>query len=102
MIEAGRSARQVGRSVLTVSRCWDQWTEWTLFIRRQGSRCPRQTTHRKDHHIIRHARVEHTASLSAVQTPVASSLWTHVSSRTIIRCLAEGHLVSRCLYLCCQ
>lgn len=99
MMEAGwsarRVARQVGRSDFTVRRCWDQWTEETSFTRRPGSGRPRQTSRREDRHIIRHARVEPTASLAAIQTQAAPSLRAPVSSRTIARRLAEGHLVSR-------
>ncbi|GFV50183.1 transposable element Tcb2 transposase [Trichonephila clavipes] len=68
MIEAGWPARQVGRYDLTVRRCWDQWTEETSFTRRPGSGRPRQTSSREYRHIIRHACVEPTASLAAVET----------------------------------
>ncbi|GFV25791.1 transposable element Tcb2 transposase [Trichonephila clavipes] len=85
------SGSQVGRSALTVRRCWDQWTEDTSFTRRPGR--PRQTSRREDRHIIRQARVERTASLATVQTQAAPSIQAPVSSRTIARRLAEGHLV---------
>ncbi|GFW17763.1 HTH_Tnp_Tc3_2 domain-containing protein [Trichonephila clavipes] len=55
----------------------------------------RRISRREDRHIIRHARVELTASLAAVRTLAAASLRAHVSSRTIARRQAEGHLVSR-------
>ncbi|GFU25904.1 transposable element Tcb2 transposase [Trichonephila clavipes] len=97
MMEVGWSARrvghQVGRSNLTVTRCWDQWTEMMSFSGRPGSRRPRQTNSREDRHIIRHACVEPT-SLAAVQKQAAPSLRAPVSSRTIARRLAEGHLVT--------
>ncbi|PRD35260.1 UNVERIFIED_CONTAM: hypothetical protein NCL1_12066 [Trichonephila clavipes] len=67
------------------------------FTRRQGSGRPRQTSRREDHHIVRNARVQPTASSAATQAQVAPSLGAPVSSRTIRRQLAEGHLVSRCL-----
>ncbi|GFS84590.1 HTH_Tnp_Tc3_2 domain-containing protein [Trichonephila clavipes] len=73
-----------------VRRCWDQWIQETSFTRPPGSGCPRQISHREDHHIIRHAHVEPTSSLAAVQTQAAP-----VSSQTVARGLAVGHLVSR-------
>ncbi|GFX48838.1 transposable element Tcb2 transposase [Trichonephila clavipes] len=65
------------------------------FTRRPGSGRPRQTSCREDRHIVRNARVQPTASSAAFQAQVAPSL-EKVSSRTIRRCLAEGHLGSRC------
>ncbi|GFS97454.1 transposable element Tcb2 transposase [Trichonephila clavipes] len=62
---------------------------------RPGSGRPRQTSHQVDHHIVRNARVQPTASSAAVQAQVAPSLGPPVSSRTIRRCLAEGHLGSQ-------
>ncbi|GFU55655.1 transposable element Tcb2 transposase [Trichonephila clavipes] len=95
MMEAGWSARslarQVGCSDLTVRRCWDQWTEETAFTRRPGSARYRQTSRREDRHIKRHAFVEPTASLAAVQTLAALLLRASVSSRTIARHLDERH-----------
>ncbi|GFT25193.1 transposable element Tcb2 transposase [Trichonephila clavipes] len=52
---------------------------------------PRQTSCREDRHIIRHARVEPTASF----TQAAPSIRAPVSSRTIAMCLTDGHLISR-------
>ncbi|GFY28324.1 HTH_Tnp_Tc3_2 domain-containing protein [Trichonephila clavipes] len=66
------------------------------FTRRQGSGRPRQSSRRKDRHIASNARVQPTASSAALQAQVAPSLGGHVSSRTIGRCLAEGHLGSLC------
>ncbi|GFT17446.1 transposable element Tcb2 transposase [Trichonephila clavipes] len=60
------------------------------------SASPRQTSHREDRHIVRNARVQPTASSAAIQAQVAPSLGAPVSSRTIRRCLAKGHLGSRC------
>ncbi|GFW41568.1 transposable element Tcb2 transposase [Trichonephila clavipes] len=98
MMEAGwsarRVARQLGRSDCVVRRCWDQWIR-EIFTRRQGSRRLRQTSRREDCHIVRNARVQPTALSVAVQAQVAPSLGTSVSSRTIRRHLAEGHLRSR-------
>ncbi|GFT07498.1 transposable element Tcb2 transposase [Trichonephila clavipes] len=55
LMEAGwsarRVARQLGRSDLTVRRCWNQWTEDTSFTRWSGSGRPRQTSRREDRHI---------------------------------------------------
>ncbi|GFW59619.1 HTH_Tnp_Tc3_2 domain-containing protein [Trichonephila clavipes] len=65
------------------------------FTRRPGSGCPRQTSRREDHHIIRHTRMQPTASLAVVQTKTAPSLRAPASSRSIAKCLTEGHLVSR-------
>ncbi|GFW21582.1 HTH_Tnp_Tc3_2 domain-containing protein [Trichonephila clavipes] len=62
------------------------------FTRRSGSGHPRQTNRREDLHIVRNARVQPTASLDAIQAPVAPSLEAPVSSLTIRRRLAEGHL----------
>ncbi|GFV78558.1 transposable element Tcb1 transposase [Trichonephila clavipes] len=56
---------------------------------------PRQTSHREDRHIVRNARVQPTASSAAIQAQVAPSLEAPVSSRTIRRHPAEGHLGSR-------
>ncbi|GFW09570.1 transposable element Tcb2 transposase [Trichonephila clavipes] len=47
--------------------CWDQWIREISFIRRPGSGRPRQTSHREDHHIVRNARVQSTASSAAIQ-----------------------------------
>ncbi|GFY19292.1 transposable element Tcb2 transposase [Trichonephila clavipes] len=99
MMETGwsaeRVARQLGRSDCVVRRCWDQWIREMSFTRRLGSGCPRQTSRREDHHIVRNARVQPTTSSSAFQAQVAPSLGASVSSRTIRRSLAEGHLESR-------
>ncbi|GFW63865.1 transposable element Tcb2 transposase [Trichonephila clavipes] len=96
MMEAGwsarRVARQFGRSVCVMRRCWDQWIREMSFTRRPGSGRSRQTSRREDHHIVRNARVQPTASSPAIQTHVAPSLGAPVSSRTIRRRLAEGHL----------
>ncbi|GFW65601.1 HTH_Tnp_Tc3_2 domain-containing protein [Trichonephila clavipes] len=65
------------------------------FTLRPGSERPRQTSRREDHHIVRNVRVQPTASSAAIQAQVAPSLAAPVSSRTIRRRLAEGHLGSR-------
>ncbi|GFY25347.1 transposable element Tcb2 transposase [Trichonephila clavipes] len=62
------------------------------FTRRPGSVHPRQTSRREDGHIVRNACVQSTASLATLQAQVAPSLGAPVSSRTIRRRLAEGHL----------
>ncbi|GFX69128.1 HTH_Tnp_Tc3_2 domain-containing protein [Trichonephila clavipes] len=93
MIEAGWSARQLalqlGRCDCVVRRCWDQDMSFT---RRPGSGYPRQISCRENHHIVRNARVLPTAALAAVQAQLAPSLEASVYSRTMQRCLAEGHL----------
>ncbi|GFT18160.1 HTH_Tnp_Tc3_2 domain-containing protein [Trichonephila clavipes] len=65
------------------------------FTRRPGSGRPRHISRREDHHIVRNARVQPTASSAAIQVKVAPSLGAPVSSRTIRRCLAEGQLGSQ-------
>ncbi|GFV77695.1 transposable element Tcb2 transposase [Trichonephila clavipes] len=100
MMEAGWSARQVacqlGRSDCVVRRCRDQWIREMSFTRRQGSGRHLQTSRREDRHIERNACVQPIASSVAIQAQVAPSLGAPVSSRTIRRCLAEGHLGTRC------
>ncbi|GFS84397.1 transposable element Tcb2 transposase [Trichonephila clavipes] len=90
-----RVARQLGRSDCVVRRCWDQGIREMSFTRRPGSGRPRQTSRREDHHIVRSARVQQTASSAAIQARVAPSLGAPLSSRTLRRHLAEGHLRSR-------
>ncbi|GFX11868.1 transposable element Tcb2 transposase [Trichonephila clavipes] len=63
---------------------------------RSGSRRPRQTSRREDRHIVRNARVQPIASSGAIQAQVAPSLGAPLSSRTVLRHLAEEHLESRC------
>ncbi|GFW59675.1 transposable element Tcb2 transposase [Trichonephila clavipes] len=98
MMEAGwtarRVARQLGHSDCVVRRCWDQWIREMSFTRRPGSGCPRQTSCREDRNIVRNARVQSTASSTAIQALV-HSLGAPISSRTIRRCQAEEHLESR-------
>ncbi|GFV13609.1 hypothetical protein TNCV_68121 [Trichonephila clavipes] len=50
------------------------------------------TSHRENRLIIRHAGVEPTASLVTVQTHPEPSQQAFVSSRVIVKSLAEGHL----------
>ncbi|GFV65812.1 transposable element Tcb2 transposase [Trichonephila clavipes] len=69
------------------------------FTRRPGSGSPRQTNHREDCYIVRNARVQPTASSTAIQAQVAPSLETVVSSRNIRRHLAVGRLGLRRLLL---
>ncbi|GFW10990.1 transposable element Tcb2 transposase [Trichonephila clavipes] len=89
-----RVARQLGRFDCVVRRCWDQWIREMSFTRRPGSGCPRQTSRREDRYIVINARVQPTASSAAIQAQVAPSLGAPVSSRSIRRRLAEGHLGS--------
>ncbi|GFV15521.1 transposable element Tcb2 transposase [Trichonephila clavipes] len=65
------------------------------FTQRPGLGRPRQTSRREDRHIVRNVRIQPIASLAAIQAQVASSLVDPVSSRTIRRRLAKGHLGSR-------
>ncbi|GFT74092.1 transposable element Tcb2 transposase [Trichonephila clavipes] len=66
-MEAGWSARRVGRFDCVVRRCWDQWIREMSFTRRPGSGRPRQTSRREDHHIIKNAREQTTASSAVIQ-----------------------------------
>ncbi|GFX20289.1 transposable element Tcb2 transposase [Trichonephila clavipes] len=66
-----------------------------LTKRRSGSGCPQQTTRRENRQIVRKARVQPTVSSVVIQTQVEPSLGASVSSRTIRRRMAEGHLGSR-------
>ncbi|GFS64560.1 HTH_Tnp_Tc3_2 domain-containing protein [Trichonephila clavipes] len=66
-----------------------------LFTRRPGSGCSRQISHREDHHIVRNARVQPTASSAAIQVQVTPLLGAAMSSRIMRRRFAEGHLGSR-------
>ncbi|GFS67646.1 transposable element Tcb1 transposase [Trichonephila clavipes] len=70
----------------------ETWHEGTC---REGSGCPRQTSRREDYHIVRNADVQITASSAAIQVRGAPLLGAPMSSRTIRRCLADGHLGSR-------
>ncbi|GFX71059.1 transposable element Tcb2 transposase [Trichonephila clavipes] len=63
--------------------------------RRPGSERPRQTSRREDHHIVGNTREQPTASSAVIQAQVAPSLGAPVSSRTLRRRLADGHLGSR-------
>ncbi|GFU67383.1 HTH_Tnp_Tc3_2 domain-containing protein [Trichonephila clavipes] len=93
---AKRIARQLGRSDFVVRQCCDQWIREMSFTRRPGSGRPQQTKRREGHPIVRNARVHLIASSAAIQAHRAPSLGVPVSSRTIQRRLAEGHLGSRC------
>ncbi|GFW00140.1 transposable element Tcb2 transposase [Trichonephila clavipes] len=66
------------------------------FTRRPGTGRPQQTSRREDRHIVRNARVQPTASSATIQVLVAPTLGPPVSSHTIRRHLAEGHLSSWC------
>ncbi|GFU29677.1 transposable element Tcb2 transposase [Trichonephila clavipes] len=78
------------------SKCCLHYTcPYVLGILRSSSSHPRQTSRREDHHIIRNACVQRTASSAAIQEQVVPSLGAPVSSRTIRKRLAEGHLRSR-------
>ncbi|GFW33883.1 HTH_Tnp_Tc3_2 domain-containing protein [Trichonephila clavipes] len=71
MMESGWSARRVARQL----------------------GCPDcVTSHSEDHHIVRNAHVQPTASLATIRAQVAPSLGAPVSSRTIRRHQVEGHL----------
>ncbi|GFU71644.1 uncharacterized protein TNCV_3035841 [Trichonephila clavipes] len=86
MMEAGWSARraasQLGRYDCVVRKCWDQWIQDMSFTRRPGSKRPRPTSRREDHHIVRNARVQPTVSLAAIQVHVVPSLPCVFSNHT--------------------
>ncbi|GFY29481.1 transposable element Tcb2 transposase [Trichonephila clavipes] len=65
-----------------------------LHKRRPDSGRSRQTSHLEYHHIVRNARVQPTVSSFAIQVQIVPTLGGPVSSRTIRRRLAEGHLES--------
>ncbi|GFU15706.1 HTH_Tnp_Tc3_2 domain-containing protein [Trichonephila clavipes] len=65
------------------------------FTRRPGRERLQQASHWENRHIVRNARVQPTSSSAPIQVQVAPSLCAPVSSRTIRRRLAEGHLGSR-------
>ncbi|GFX00064.1 transposable element Tcb2 transposase [Trichonephila clavipes] len=96
MIEAVGSARRVARQLVrsdcVVGRCWAQCIREMSFTRRPDSGRPRKTSRHEDHHIVRNERVQPTASSVAIQAQIAPLLGAPVSSRTIRRHLAEGHL----------
>ncbi|GFY20073.1 uncharacterized protein TNCV_2147661 [Trichonephila clavipes] len=76
-MEAGwstrREARQLGGSDWVVKICWDQQIQEMSFTRRPGSGNPQQTSRQEDHHIVRNAHVQPTASSAAIHAQVASS-----------------------------
>ncbi|GFX84289.1 HTH_Tnp_Tc3_2 domain-containing protein [Trichonephila clavipes] len=72
------------------------------FTRGPGSGRLLQTIRQKDHHIVRNACVQPTASSAAIQAQVAPSLGAPVSSRTIRRRLPEEHWDRDAHYMCCS
>ncbi|GFU57859.1 transposable element Tcb2 transposase [Trichonephila clavipes] len=83
---------QLDHSYCVVRRCWDQWIREMSFSRRPGEGYPGQNSRQEDHHIVRNARLQPTASSATIQPQVAPSLGAPVSSQTIRRHLAEEHL----------
>ncbi|GFU40606.1 transposable element Tcb2 transposase [Trichonephila clavipes] len=75
-------------------RCSDQWIRDNSFTQRPGSGRPRHTSRQENRHIVRNARVQLTASSTAIQAQVTPSLGAPACSRTIRRHLAEGYLGS--------
>ncbi|GFW97391.1 transposable element Tcb2 transposase [Trichonephila clavipes] len=61
-----RVSRQLGHSDCVIRRCWDQWIREMSCTRRPGSGHPQQTSLREDHHIVKNARVQPTASSAAI------------------------------------
>ncbi|GFU42973.1 uncharacterized protein TNCV_3141171 [Trichonephila clavipes] len=57
-----------------------------------GGQLGKKTSAPESHHILRNARIQTTASSATIQAHVAPSLGGPVSSRTIRKRLAEGHL----------
>ncbi|GFT32840.1 HTH_Tnp_Tc3_2 domain-containing protein [Trichonephila clavipes] len=66
------------------------------FTQRPGSESPRQYSRREDRHIVRKACVQPTASSGCLPGIVSTFTRVLVSHRNIRRCLAAGHLGSRC------
>ncbi|GFU34299.1 transposable element Tcb2 transposase [Trichonephila clavipes] len=64
------------------------------FTRRPGSGSPRQTSRQEDHHIVRNARAQPTASSTAIQSQIARSIGAPMSSRTIRSHMTAGHFRS--------
>ncbi|GFU79243.1 transposable element Tcb2 transposase [Trichonephila clavipes] len=64
-------------------------------ISRTRTRTPLIDQLQEHHKIVRNTRLQSTASSTAIQAQVASALEAPVSSRTIRKRLAEGHLGSR-------
>ncbi|GFV33008.1 transposable element Tcb2 transposase [Trichonephila clavipes] len=99
MTEAGWSVRRVALQLVlsdcVVRMCWDQSIRKLPFTLRPDSERLRQTSHRENHNIIRYAHVQSIASSITIQAHVSPSLGSPVSSSTIRRHLAEGHLGSR-------
>ncbi|GFW82499.1 transposable element Tcb2 transposase [Trichonephila clavipes] len=89
-----RVSSQLNRYDCVVRRCLDQWIRDMSITRRPGSGRPQQTSLREDRHIVRNACLQTTASSAAIETHVAPSLGAPVSSRTIQRHLAKGHMGS--------
>ncbi|GFV64925.1 transposable element Tcb2 transposase [Trichonephila clavipes] len=81
---ARRVTHQLGRSDCIVRRC-----HLYIYTRKPGSGRPRQINRREDRHIVSNSRVQPTASSADIEAEVAPSLWEHVSSRTVPKCLAE-------------
>ncbi|GFS94210.1 hypothetical protein TNCV_3786671 [Trichonephila clavipes] len=65
---AQQVARLLGRSDLTVSRCWYQWTKKRSVTWQAGSGRPQHTKSCESRHIIRHASKVLTGSLSVIHT----------------------------------
>ncbi|GFY09921.1 transposable element Tcb2 transposase [Trichonephila clavipes] len=78
-----------GRIIGTMEAGWS-----ARRVARQLGRCDSVTSRREERHIVRNAHVQQTALSATIQAQVAISLGAHVSSRTIRRRLAEGHLGS--------
>ncbi|GFV70905.1 HTH_Tnp_Tc3_2 domain-containing protein [Trichonephila clavipes] len=76
---------QSGRSDCVQRRCWVQWIREMSFTCRRDSGRPRQTSDQEDHHIVRNARMQATASSAAIHAQVAPSLGAPASSQTVRR-----------------
>ncbi|GFU83530.1 HTH_Tnp_Tc3_2 domain-containing protein [Trichonephila clavipes] len=97
IMEAVQSARRVARHLkrldFIVTEGWGPVDRRDVIYTATRLRTPMEASCREHHHIIRHARVESTASITAVQTHAAPSLRAHVSYQTLARLLAERYLV---------
>ncbi|GFT55688.1 transposable element Tcb2 transposase [Trichonephila clavipes] len=89
---ARRVARQLGCSVCVV-RCWDQWIQEIIYTKaRLRTPSTNQSWISRRPPVVRNARVQPTTSSATLQAQLVPSLEAPVSSRTIRRRLAKGHL----------
>ncbi|GFS77294.1 transposable element Tcb2 transposase [Trichonephila clavipes] len=96
VLSARRVTHHLGIYDFIVGRFWDLYTRERSVTRRPGLGRTRQTNSREDRHIIRHALIAPTVSMSAIHTQTKLLLRFSASVRTNERYLAEGLSLSRC------